>query len=147
MIFCLPLSLSNCWRQERFQLPPKSNLSPSPSPFSQYNCWGQCIISSPPTLLLVSLVWGGQQQGSSFPGCRQGWEPALKPRLGQHGAPHSWSRAGAAPELQDSPASLLSCWMIRAYSDTALGCCRDWALPSAVLTGGKKNKTKTRISW
>lgn len=68
-----------------------------------------------PTLLLLSLVWGGRQQGSSFPGCRQGWQPSLRPMLlglGQQGTPHSWEEGRRRSRAAGSPASLLSCCMI-----------------------------------
>lgn len=53
-------------------------------PFSFLSSLAETSGSCPahvPTLLLLSLGWGGQQQGSSFPGCRQGWEYSLVPGL------------------------------------------------------------------
>lgn len=66
MIFCLPLSLNSCWRQEGFQPLPNSNLSPSPSPFSDLLL--RPVDHVQPTCLPCSFCpWGGVASSRAAP--------------------------------------------------------------------------------
>lgn len=94
-----------------------------------------------PTLLSLSLMQGGRQQGGvgSFPGCRQGWEPSPRP-LGWVGPARGTSLLGGGQEVVQTHRALLPLSFPAggspAYSDTALGV-EGTALSSAVLAGKK----------
>lgn len=143
MGFCLPPFFNNYQRQERFQLPPNSNLSPSPSPFCQYNYWRSVHHFQPMCLPCSFCPWcGWPAAGQLFPRMQAGLATFPKADASWVGPARDTSQLGGGQEEVQScrtrlPLSFPAVWS-SAYSDTALGCCRDWAPPSAVLTG-KKN--------
>lgn len=143
--FCLPLFFNSCWRQERFQLSPNSSLSPCPCPFSRCSYWWSLNHFQPSCLPCSFCPWWGVAAGQLLPGTEAGL--GILPKadaagLGQQRAPLSWEESRRSPELQDSPASLLSCLLTHS-SGLLQGLSTSLSTPDR-----EKKKTKTRrISW